>query len=1349
MMDKFKCDILTILLIFIAEIHSYAPIPKSKPRILNIGPKKDFTAGSNVTLECEGDYPLKWELPETDENYIFSTNEKNEIFNGIRRLYKNTLNMITVEYKQTGLYTCCYNTTSGNCQHENYSSSVYLFINDEENPLLDPNEPTIVFHGKITILPCRPTISTLDVTLWNAQEEYISLSEDVLFDATQGFIIKTPDESYEGTFYCKTEYNGKNHEVPLILEHHMPVQLYPKISSNNTKYFIEGSKLFLNCSVNTSKGTGVIVMTWDYPNMNDNRTINKESYSIINGTSRFGIKELVINSVQLNDSGLYTCIVTDHFGNNFTVNKTIEVYDHVNYKNRLHINLTMDAKLIERRKKEMVLFKVHIETSPYVKRVTCEWEKDGNLIKIDSRLKRTCTNSLATLKVTSLDLEDSGNYTLFVMYESMKTNITMTLHVFDKPIIQIIGNKTFYMVNIIYSLNCKATGFPESSVKWMWKPSDNTDIAEWIDAMENQTNIISITEFDDSSKLIVTGNQSGYYRCVGTNFVGTNEETIPFIVTDAKNGFEIYQTSKIPIEQDEIEIFCKTSDHIYKDIVWSWRKRMEEENILIIANNSLDINVINKNTVYSNAQILKFASVQLEHSGNYTCISTKWDNTSESKTIQLKVRAIEKPSFTMTNMNGEKLSVSSRDHFEFNCFVHGVPTPTIIWYRNDEKLNVSYVNGIELMKDSQKLVIDRVDIKDAGFYECRVKNRGGSIVGSVTFDVIEEALMVEEKFTDKEISLIVIFVILALALAILLMLFIKRIHKERKRKREFKIITKNMFYKGQMEMFNPEIPLDEQIDLLPYDNNCEFPRERLKLGKTLGQGAFGRVVKAEAIGIKKDEDSTIVAVKMLKERADISQQKALMAELKILMYLGHHINIVNFLGAVTENMINGGLMVIVEYCRYGNLRHYLLRKKNNFISQLDPETDSVDNSICFLPGSPGSENIEKIAINYENLLYSGINSPKPMKYFPRYCELPQRKISFNSEGDSTGNKTSLTKTTGISEDSNQSEVIMSGSESKDNADIENETLTTCDLLYFAFQCACGMEYLSSKKLIHRDLAARNVLLAENNIVKICDFGLAKDCYKYSNYVKKTNGPLPIKWLAIESIRDKVFTIKTDVWSFGVLIWEIFSLGATPYPGIDIDAEFYKMLTNGYRMEKPKYAPGNAYEIMKRCWNSEPENRPGFSELVEQLGTLIEDNVLKYHNELNKSYEFMNDELARNSVYLQMGNNATVNYVNMRNSLTESTNSFHYDSVGAIRPVDDGPVPTTPMEVVPMIQLEPINNTLPEINNYQNIQPSLQTKSNLSTNEDILESCKSDYLFMSSPKSIEENVHLNNGFIFGQ
>lgn len=132
----------------------------------------------------------------------------------------------------------------------------------------------------------------------------------------------------------------------------------------------------------------------------------------------------------------------------------------------------------------------------------------------------------------------------------------------------------------------------------------------------------------------------------------------------------------------------------------------------------------------------------------------------------------------------------------------------------------------------------------------------------------------------------------------------------------------------------------------------------------MGQGAFGRVVKAEAIGLEDDQSSTTVAVKMLKgniwslilneksmiqfkieERADANQRKALMAELKILIHLGRHLNIVNLLGAVTKNLVKGELLVIVEYCEFGNLRHFLMSNRSLFVNQLNEVTGQIDRTI--------------------------------------------------------------------------------------------------------------------------------------------------------------------------------------------------------------------------------------------------------------------------------------------------------------------------------------------------------------------------------------------------------------------
>jgi len=178
--------------------------------------------------------------------------------------------------------------------------------------------------------------------------------------------------------------------------------------------------------------------------------------------------------------------------------------------------------------------------------------------------------------------------------------------------------------------------------------------------------------------------------------------------------------------------------------------------------------------------------------------------------------------------------------------------------------------------------------------------------------------------------------------------------------------------------------------------------------------------------------------------------------------------------------------------------------------------------------------------------------------------------------------------------------------SKDGGEA-GETLTSKDLNKFAYGVAKGMEFLVSKGVIHRDLAARNILVDHNKNTKISDFGLSRNLRDLGGemYEQKTKGALPIRWMAPESLYFSVFTPKSDVWGFGILMWEIVTLGSTPYPGMGA-REVMRRVRDGYRLERPAHCHPDLYLIIQKCWAGDMNKRPDFSELRKEIAKLLED-----------------------------------------------------------------------------------------------------------------------------------------------
>ncbi|CAH3146164.1 unnamed protein product, partial [Porites evermanni] len=255
----------------------------------------------------------------------------------------------------------------------------------------------------------------------------------------------------------------------------------------------------------------------------------------------------------------------------------------------------------------------------------------------------------------------------------------------------------------------------------------------------------------------------------------------------------------------------------------------------------------------------------------------------------------------------------------------------------------------------------------------------------------------------------------------------------------------------------------EKTEMLLQGDWVELERSEVKLDEMLGEGAFGEVYKGE---VQIGEEKRPCAVKKVKENATTLEKRDLLNELKIMVTVGEHSNVVSLIGACTRNE---PILVIVRLAENGCLLSHL--RKNR----------------------------ERQYINFK----------------------AESAVHF----------------------------------------------TSVDKITIARDVANGMLHLSNKKCVHRDLAARNVLLGKNNAAMVSDFGLSRDVYESGEYENTSGGMLPVRWMAIESLEDYIYTTQTDVWSFGVVLWEIESGGRKPYSGLG-GIEIVDFLKSGKRLQQP-------------------------------------------------------------------------------------------------------------------------------------------------------------------------------------
>uniref|UniRef100_A0AAQ5X4Y8 Vascular endothelial growth factor receptor 3 n=1 Tax=Amphiprion ocellaris TaxID=80972 RepID=A0AAQ5X4Y8_AMPOC len=1051
------------------------------------------------------------------------------------RPYCKRLVLNGAQGKDTGHYRCYYKDVKAVIDGTT-AVSVYVFVRGESLP--QPRTHTLI--GQMML-----QISDLNYFCVSSQYPTPLERNGMTWDNKRGWSI--PRQIIDSVpmligVSCLAMLGGKEYQSANYLIHTTGSQVYDvKLFPEDPVELIVGEALTLNCTALVEFNTGVDIQ-WSYP--------GKEPYREALAQATEAVSILTIHSVNVTDTGPYSCNVTS---TDTTLTHQTQVIVHerpfinLDYRNGPVVEVTAGQKS----------FKLQVNVSAFPTPET-QW-------------MRMHLNH--ALEIKDVCQEDSGIYTVVLKNSAatLERRLNITLVVNVPPQIhekEVADPSNPYPSGSSQTLTCTAYGLPAPNISWQWRPwgpcvlnstqsrlrsNGMADCQNWqginsenamneIEAIETNVEVVDGRQKTVSRLQIHNASVSVMYKCSAENKVGRDERLIYFYVTTIPEGFSVdVQPPENPLEQEKVSLCCSADNYTYEQLQWY---RLDPQALQDEQGKpqKLDCNSVHlyADTLQgqlsfqepSNSWVLDFTihSIQLQDEGHYVCEAQSRRNGEKQCLVRyISVKALEAPRYKRSLTNQ---TVNVTQSLRMECDVEGRPLPRLSWFKDNQPLH--QMSGIQLQDSNRTLSIQRVREEDAGLYTCTACNQRGCIHSSAEVRVIGSS----DKASVEIVILIGTGVIAVFFWALLILIFcnVKRVNPADIKTGYLSII-----------MDPGEVPLDEQCEYLPYDSSqWEISRDRLRLGKVLGHGAFGKVIEASIYGISKSSSLDTVAVKMLKDGATASEHKALMSELKILIHIGNHLNVVNLLGACTKP--NGPLMVVVEYCKYGNLSNFLRAKREFFLPYRD-------------------------------------RSPKTQSQVRRMIEAGQ--IDQRARQPPSPSSAPLS--------------------SPQMEDLWKTPLTIEDLICYSFQVARGMEFLASRKCIHRDLAARNILLSENNIVKICDFGLARDIYKDPDYVRKGNARLPLKWMAPESIFDKVYTSQSDVWSFGVLLWEIFSLGASPYPGVQIDEEFCKRLKDGVRMRAPETASPEIYGIMLACWQGEPKDRPTFPALVQILGDLLQDN----------------------------------------------------------------------------------------------------------------------------------------------
>ncbi|EGT59472.1 hypothetical protein CAEBREN_07717 [Caenorhabditis brenneri] len=1158
-----------ILLVYAVEAFRQPKIHSETNQIqehANIGQFIELEEHDTVVLKCSGPHgELKYTFPNMEDHTGFDEDS----FNG--RILETdddafgdrVLTITDVQESDTGAYSCI------SVEHSSLNSSIYLFVHKSKTFL--PLKPSMFIYNKgEVIVPCRTTkfVSDEDIELYAndniIKDAFKSYDQRIGFKITDKMYDMKPTEMV--AFKCKHKKEKDQEKAFIISEKETEID-----SDKDLQFYWEDGFDWPHVGYNYTR---TCVLQYNGSNLENfdhyENVLHIQCPQCQNGhavvtKAKSGGKRLVlqveISHLELEDSGKYECIWSKF--SKIIENPPTRVFElHVAPQEAQIRVIERSPQLLKVNENHEVSLSAKFGIYPIgEEKYTAKWSRRYNSsIKGGPQSETLVDDVFRTITSKSFDngvfsetlvMNDaavrtsmSGTYVLSISY--LKTVQVLQWEVEienDEPDVQITVREPSSFIVFNQQFYPPDTHLHIDCVSVSIPP---TDVVFEIKDSEDS----DFQEIDPSSLVRIEGTfEKGYIwnmtlerntelRCVSEKR-GKRTSTLKtvFVADEAPEISSVIEKSNAATDSED-------SKMIY-----------EGDNVkltCIVPNSAKDWDVTWRFADSHSPETSSLPAEIHEVGLSKHVVLNLYDiavgssgkyhcvvKKGESEEILETVVKVEKISkpFHSAGDSGHVVHADFDQTFVIDCHMDGKPTPVYSWYKDGNPYTIGEKNG-------RLLTVTRARAEDDGQFHCLATNRAGS-----TSHFIE----VQVEGAPKKTSFFYWFVLaLAIVAMIMVVVLCYKLRASKRITKQKDIALQELYRTMIQENVGPlpeemkALPIEERTYYLPYKHDYEIDPANLEILEPLGSGHFGVVRKghlqmADPKSQIEYKTRLTVAIKSATNPYDVELQQMMAEELKVMCAIPKHPNVLALIGAVTANIRKGQLLIVIEYVDGGCLREFLQQNRNVFVNELVDDDSATGDDSYMVP-----------------------NSVKKKKY--------------QFEDKSAGETDRL-----LSADSN--------------------SLCTSDLLSFGLQIANGMEWLASIPCVHRDLACRNVLVTKTKIVRIADFGLAKRHTNKTYYRVKKNKdtPLPVRWLPLESIEELKFTQKTDVWSFGICLYEIFTLGSTPYPGID-SPSVPDFIRSGQRNTQPEYCHDEIYSLMTKCWQLAPKDRPTFSDCIDHLKT---------------------------------------------------------------------------------------------------------------------------------------------------